>query len=253
MQEILCENRKDFQTALEDLKPGDWIRAESLACAGENTSDVLRALTALHARGGDLVSLEEGIDTRNGQGEAFFALCAALLALNGTGKRRRDGIEKARAEGRYKGRKPIAVDDALFDAVVTRWKGGEISARQAMAELGLKPNTFYRRIKEQEDRKMKDYKKAEHEIRAELKEAARQSRQDLGDLKKKVREEARELKKTAAEKPALHQVEREIRRDRAHAEAEHHDTVRQMKKDVQAETAELKKLLEAQESPKEEA
>ena len=253
MQEILCENRKDFQTALESLRPGDWIRVENLTCAGETVSQLLSALRALHERGGDLVSLKEKIDTRNGQGEAFFALCGALLALDGTGKRRRDGIEKARAEGRYKGRKPIAVDDALFDAVAARWKGGEISARQAMAELGLKPNTFYRRIKEQEEKKMKDYKKAEHEIRAEIKEAVRQSRQDLGDLKKQVREEARELKKAAAEKPALHQVEREIRKDRVRAEAEHHDTVRQMKKDVEAETAALKKLLEEQESPKEEA
>ena len=253
MQKNLCESRKDFQTVLEDLKPGDWIRVESLACAGENTSEILRALTALHARGGDLISLEEGIDTRNGQGEAFFALCAALLALDGTGKRRRDGIEKARAEGRYKGRKPITVDDALFDTVVARWKGGEISARQAMAELGLKPNTFYRRIKEQEELKMKDYKKTEHELRAELKEAARQSRQDLGDLKKQVREEARELKKAAAEKPALHEMEREIRKDRVRAEAEHHDSLRRMKKDVEAETKELKKLLEEQEGPKEEA
>ena len=36
----------------------------------------------------------------------------------------------------------------MFDSILERWKNGEITARQAMAELDLKPNTFYRRVKE---------------------------------------------------------------------------------------------------------
>ena len=63
-----------------------------------------------------------------------------------TGSQLRELAETIRKKG--KGRKPIALDDDLFDCVVRRWQSGEITARAAMQELDLKPNTFYRRVKE---------------------------------------------------------------------------------------------------------
>ena len=63
-------------------------------------------------------------------------------------ERQREGIEIAKAEGKYKGRKPVAVDEAKLHAVCARWRAGEITATAAMKELNLKPNTFYRRVKE---------------------------------------------------------------------------------------------------------
>ena len=63
-------------------------------------------------------------------------------------ERQREGIEIAKEEGKYKGRKPVSVDEDKFKAVCKRWKDGEITATTAMKELGLKPNTFYRRVKE---------------------------------------------------------------------------------------------------------
>ena len=65
-------------------------------------------------------------------------------------QRQREGIEIAKAEGKYKGRKPVAVDEAKFQAVCARWRAGEITATAAMQEVGLKANTFYRRVKEME-------------------------------------------------------------------------------------------------------
>ena len=63
-------------------------------------------------------------------------------------ERQREGIEIAKAEGKYKGRKPIQVNDAKFRSVCARWHAGEITATAAMKEVGLKPNTFYRRTKQ---------------------------------------------------------------------------------------------------------
>ena len=239
-------DRQGFREALASLEGGDCIRIDSFASAAASSAELLDAALAIAARGADLVSLQEGVDTREGTGEAFFALCRALRTLDGeeAKARRRDGVERAKKEGRYKGRKPIAVDEGLFESVIALWQSGQITAREAMAKLDLKPNTFYRRIKEREEEKMKDYKKVEHEIREEIKEAARQSRHDLDELKRQVKAEAKEVKKAADEKLELHDVERELRHDRIRAEAEHHDAVRQMKKDVEAETKELKKLID---------
>lgn len=33
-------------------------------------------------------------------------------------------------------------------ALCKKWRAGEITATAAMKELGLRPNTFYRRVKE---------------------------------------------------------------------------------------------------------
>lgn len=239
MGTVRFDNRNDLESALAWIAPGDCVELDSLDLFADKGKEMLTALAAIGERGADFVSLKEGIDTRRGQGQSFFALCRAL-SNSELFARRRVGVERAKAEGRYKGRKPIAVDEGLFDSVVALWQSGQITAREAMARLDLKPNTFYRRIKEMEELKMKDYKKVEQEI----KEAARQGRKDLDELKNQVRAEAKEVKKAVDEKLELHGVEREIRRDRIRAEVEHHDAVRQMKKDVEVEAKELKKLME---------
>ena len=243
METVRFDNWNDLQSALEGLAPGDCVELDSLDLFSDSGKDMLNALAAIGERGADLVSLREGIDTRDGGRQSFFALCRALQGSD-LFSRRRDGIERAKAEGRYKGRKPIAINEDLFDSVVSLWQSGQITAREAMARLDLKPNTFYRRIKEMEELKMKDYKKVEQEIRSEIKEAAKQSRKDLDELKKQVTAEAKEIKKAADEKLELHDVERELRHDRIRAEAEQRDAVRQMKKDVEAEAKEMKKLME---------
>lgn len=66
-------------------------------------------------------------------------------------KRQQEGIAVAKAAGKYKGRKPIKVNEMQFVEVYQRWKAGEITARQAMTELNIKPNTFYRRVQEYEN------------------------------------------------------------------------------------------------------
>ena len=74
----------------------------------------------------------------------------AQVELEKRAKRQAEGIAVAKAKGAYKGRKPISIDDKQLELVYSKWKSGEITARQAMVQLGLKPNTFYRRVKEYE-------------------------------------------------------------------------------------------------------
>jgi len=42
----------------------------------------------------------------------------------------------------------MKIDRAEFEAVVKEWREDRITAVEAMKRLGLKPNTFYRRVKE---------------------------------------------------------------------------------------------------------
>ena len=234
----------ELKAALEMVQPGDCMSVECFAALARSGGELCSLAHTLQERGAELVSVVEDVDTRR-EGDCFFRVCAGIAALSRRhgDERRREGIAQAKAEGRYKGRRPIAVDETLFDATVALWEKGEITAREAMNRLKLKPNTFYRRIKEREEDKMKEYKQAEKELRQELRENGRQAREAMHDLRKQVKAEAREVKKAAEEKLDLHDVEREMRHDRIRAKHEHKDEVRQLKKDVEAETAELKKLL----------
>ena len=76
----------------------------------------------------------------------------AQAELEKRAKRQAEGIAVAKAKGVYKGRKPIEIDDTQFEFVYKRWKSNEITGRQAMSELNIKSNTFYRRVKEYEAR-----------------------------------------------------------------------------------------------------
>lgn len=74
----------------------------------------------------------------------------AQVELEKRAKRQAEGIAIAKSKGVYKGRKPIQIDNEQFVISYTRWKANEITARQAMLELNIKANTFYRRVKEYE-------------------------------------------------------------------------------------------------------
>ncbi len=64
-------------------------------------------------------------------------------------ERQQEGIRVAREKGIHLGRKKIAIDER-FGAIYICWKQGSISAVTAMKQLGMKSNTFYRRVKDYE-------------------------------------------------------------------------------------------------------
>lgn len=65
-------------------------------------------------------------------------------------KRQRQGIEAAKQKGKHLGRPRIEEPDNFLE-VYTRWKAKRITAKEAMRELGIKSNTFYRMIKKYEE------------------------------------------------------------------------------------------------------
>ena len=65
-------------------------------------------------------------------------------------QRQREGIESAKAQGKYTGRKPIEIDWTRFGHLYGEWKSKSITGRDFMRRMGLSANTFYRRVREYE-------------------------------------------------------------------------------------------------------
>ncbi len=142
--------REEFKAMMAFVRTGDVLIVESISRIARNTRDLLSIISELTEKGVEFVSLKESIDTATPQGRFMLTVFGALAELERENilERQREGIEIAKSEGKYKGRKPVDIDENKFKAVCARWRAGEITATAAMQEVGLKPNTFYRRVKE---------------------------------------------------------------------------------------------------------
>ena len=143
-------DRKAFKEMMAFVRAGDTVIVESISRIARNTRDLLSIVSDLTEKGVEFVSLKENMDTTTHQGRFMLTVFGALAELERENilERQREGIEIAKSEGKYKGRKPVEVDEKRFKEVCARWRSGEITATAAMQEVGLKPNTFYRRVKE---------------------------------------------------------------------------------------------------------
>lgn len=103
-----------------------------------------------------------------------------------------------------KGRKPIEVDKALFDETVRLWQDGTITAREAMRKLNLKPNTFYRRIKEGGAVQVKD-------IFSDVQQKINSEKEDIDSFKKQIHQDI-------SDSIAVRHIEHEIKREKIAAE-----------------------------------
>lgn len=143
-------DRAAFKEMMAFVRADDIVIVESISRIARNTRDLLSIVSELTEKGVEFVSLKESIDTTTPQGRFMLTIFGALAELERESilERQREGIEIAKSEGKYKGRKPVDVDEKQFKEVCKRWREGKITATAAMNELGLKPNTFYRRVKE---------------------------------------------------------------------------------------------------------
>lgn len=143
-------NRPELNALLEHvIREGDVFIVESISRAARNTADLLRIVEKITAKGAEFVSLKESIDTSTPQGKFMLTVFAAMAELERECilQRQREGIAEAQKAGKYKGRAPIKVDMKLFRDECIKWEAKQQTARTTMQNLGLKPETFYRRVR----------------------------------------------------------------------------------------------------------
>ena len=143
-------DREKYKEMMSFVREGDTVITESISRIARNTKDLLITVEQLEAKGVVFVSLKEKIDTDTPQGRFLLTVFGAVAQLERESmlERQREGIEIAKKAGKYRGRKPIRIDEKEFVRVYGRWKRGEIKGVDAQRILGLKPSTFYRRVRE---------------------------------------------------------------------------------------------------------
>jgi DNA invertase Pin-like site-specific DNA recombinase len=143
-------DRPDFKKMMAFIREGDTVVVHSISRLARNTKDLLATIDKFTELGVEFISLKEDLDTTTAVGRFVLTVFGAIAEMERGVMReaQREGIEIAKAEGKYLGRKPIEINETKFRKVCTRWRNGEITATAARKMLGLKSNTFYRRVKE---------------------------------------------------------------------------------------------------------
>ena len=141
-------DRPELKKMTDYVRKGDTVIVESISRFARNTRDLLDLVEKLSEKGVEFVSKKEAIDTTTPTGKFMLTVFGAVAELEREYilQRQQEGIAIAKAEGKYRGRKPI--ERSNFDAVEKLWRAGTISAAEAMRRLDMSRSTFYRKVRQ---------------------------------------------------------------------------------------------------------
>lgn len=148
-------NRPELQAMLDFAREGDTIIVHDFSRLARSTKDLLDLVENLNSRGINLISSKENIDSSTPQGKLMLTMLGAIYEFERTNmlERQREGIAIAKEKGAYKGRKKIDFPKN-WNEIYPKWKNRELTGAKAMELLGLKRNTFYKLVKEYEEKEI---------------------------------------------------------------------------------------------------
>ena len=142
--------REQLNVALGSLRSGDKLVVTKLDRLARSVRHLGEIIDTVNQADAALVILDMGgtaIDTSNATGKLILNVMSSVSQFEREMmlERQREGIAKAKAEGKYKGRKPTARNKT--DMVLMALKEG-IKPTHIMRELGISKTSYYRIVKE---------------------------------------------------------------------------------------------------------
>ena len=138
--------REQLNAALSSLRSGDKLVVTKLDRLARSVKHLGEIIETINEADASLVILDMGgsaIDTSNPTGKLILNVMSSVAQFEREMmlERQREGIAKAKAEGKYKGRKPTA--RAKTEMVLLAKKQG-LSPTQIMRDLGISKTSYYR-------------------------------------------------------------------------------------------------------------
>ena len=137
--------REELATLLEFLRKGDELVITRIDRLARSVRDLQNIVHELEQKGASLRSTEQPIDTSSASGKCFFDMLSVFSSFetNLRHERQMEGVAKAKAAGKYKGR-PKSLDT---DAVMTFHAEG-LGATAIARQMGISRQSVYRTIKQ---------------------------------------------------------------------------------------------------------
>lgn len=148
-------NRPEYQRMISELKEGDIVVLHSLDRLGRNYDAIIEEWHRITKQiKADIIVLDMPLldtTTRGNDLTGRFVADMVLQILSYVAanerenirKRQREGIEIAKAHGKYKGRAKKSVDEALFAENLDLYKAGKITKTLFAENIGVSRKTLY--------------------------------------------------------------------------------------------------------------
>lgn len=135
--------REKLAEAMSFVRTGDTLVVTKLDRLARSVAHLMEILGQLEAKSVALRILSMGIDTSTPTGKLMLTVLGAVAQFEREVmlERQREGIAKAKAEGKYKGRKPTARAKAE-DVLALHAKG--VGAAEIARQLGIGRASVYR-------------------------------------------------------------------------------------------------------------
>lgn len=135
--------RKELIAALDYLRDGDTLVVTKLDRLARSTRHLGEIVETIRNKGAEIKILNMNIDTKTPTGKLLLDLLGSVAEFERSMmlERQREGIAKAKSEGRYKGRKPTA--RAKADQVM-ELKAQGVGPTDIAKELGIGRASVYR-------------------------------------------------------------------------------------------------------------
>ena len=143
-------NRPKLLEMLDYAREGDTIYIHDLSRLARSTKDLLDIVDRLKQKGVELVSNKESIDTSTPTGKLMLTMIGAIAEFERQNMldRQAEGIKIAKAAGKYKGRKPIEIDDKKFKACYDEYMSRQISKTEFAKKIKVSRPTLDKMLKE---------------------------------------------------------------------------------------------------------
>ena len=152
-------NRPEYQKMISELHKGDVLVIHSIDRLGRNYDEITEEWRKITKEiGADMIVQDMPLlDTtlnRDLTGKLIADIVLQVFSYvaqrerESIRQRQREGIEIAKAQGKYKGRAKKEIDKELFENTKTRWQSGEITKVQFAEIMGISRGTLYKLLED---------------------------------------------------------------------------------------------------------
>ena len=143
-------DRPELNNMIDFVREGDTVYVHDFSRLARSTKDLLTIVETLNSKGVHLVSDKEHIDSSTATGRLMLSMVAAIYQFERENMldRQAEGIQLAKAAGKYKGRKPVSIDSDLFKAQYDRYMNREINKVELAKVLKISRPTLDKLIAE---------------------------------------------------------------------------------------------------------
>ncbi len=139
-------HRDQLEAALDYLRDDDVLMVTKLDRLARSVADLMKIIEHIKERNASLRILAMNLDTESATGKLMISILGSVAEFEREImlERQREGIAKAKAAGKYKGRAPTAREkaDQVMELIGKGWKQKAVAA-----ELGISRSSVQRIVR----------------------------------------------------------------------------------------------------------